>query len=206
MSGLSRAALEVYADNASTLAARYEAVDADAIFAPLAGMLPPPCAMADIGAGTGRDAEWFSARGFAVTAVEPTDGLRHVGERRPGAKVDWLSDTLPRLSRLAGRQFGFILLNGVWHHLDADERDRALSRLYELTQPGGRLLMSLRRGADLPGKPVERVEAEIEIARARDAGFALIRRQDAPSVQAANRAAGVTWNWLALRRGEGDPA
>lgn len=206
MTGHSRAALEVYARNGAALAARYAAVDADAVFAPLVGMLPPPGRMLDVGAGTGRDAAWFATRGFSVTAVEPTDSLRHAGEAHTGAFVTWCTDTLPQLGTLAGQRFDFILVNAVWHHLDPSERDLAIARLAALARPGGRLLISLRRGPDLPGQPVARMEPEAEIARATAAGLALVARRDAASEQTENRAAGVSWSWLALQRATGDLA
>lgn len=208
MTGLSKAALAVYAKNAPALAERYETVDADAVFAPVARLLPPPCATLDIGAGTGRDAAWLAARGYTVTAVEPTEGLRRVGVVRGEAEVRWLADSLPDLANLSGR-YPFLFLNAVWHHLDAAEREAALARLVELASPNARLLISLRHGPDLPGQPVEQLDPEAEIARAARAGFALHASREAPAVQPANRQAGVSWTWLALTapaRSEGDRA
>lgn len=206
MTGLSKAALQVYAGNGPALAARYEAVDAEAVFALLAGLLPPPGTMLDLGAGTGRDAAWFAAHGFVVTAVEPTDSLRRIGEDRSGAAVAWISDTLPELKKLAGQRFSFVLLNAVWHHLDAAERDRAMARLAELTQVGGRVLIALRQGGNLPGQPVEHMEPDAEIARGLAAGFVLAGRREPAALQDADRAAGVTWVWLALERTGGQDA
>lgn len=206
MSGLSAAALKVYADHGAALATHYEAVDAEAVFAPLADLLPPPCTMVDIGAGTGRDAAWFAARGFGVTAVEPTESLRRVGQERAGPPLTWCDDTLPDLPALAGRRFGLVLVNAVWHHLDAAERDAAIARLATLTEPGGQILIALRHGPEMPGQPVAAMEPEDEIARAGRAGLALIAARAAPATQENNRAAGVTWTWLALRPVEGGAA
>ena len=204
MTGTSKRALEVYASSGAELAARYDAVDADPVFAALADLLPAPCAMLDVGAGTGRDAAWFAARGFVVTAVEPTDALRRIGEARADPAVTWLADTLPQLAVLAKRQFGLILLNAVWHHLDPQERDIAMTRLAGLALPGGRVLIALRQGADLPGQPVERMEAEVEIDRARRAGFSMVGRHDAVAPPGAGGPADIGWVWLALARREGE--
>jgi protein-L-isoaspartate O-methyltransferase len=36
----------------------------------------------DVGAGSGRDAAWFAARGHDVVAVEPTSAMRSEGQHR----------------------------------------------------------------------------------------------------------------------------
>jgi len=206
MNGLSSDALAVYAQNIGRLAQRFEAVDSNEVFAPLADMLPDIGTMLDVGAGTGRDAAWFAARGHVVTAVEPTEGLRHVAKNRPGAPVDWLDDALPHLARLDGRRFDLVLVNSVWHHLDAGERNAAIARLADLTTPGGRMLLSLRLGPALLGQPVERIVVGAEIHRAKAAGFALVEQRHTESVQAENRVAGVMRCWLVLDRPSGEPA
>lgn len=194
-------ALRIYAENAEQLAERYESVDADVVFAPLARLLPDaPARIADIGAGTGRDAAWLAARGHSVTAVEPTQGLRKAGISRHGDRVEWVSDTLPGLTTLDNRTFDLIFLNAVWHHLDEASREAAMKRLAELTCAGGRVLISLRHGPLPKGQPVEPLSTEQELERAQRAGFELIQRIETDSRQENNRQADVTWTWLALEQ------
>ena len=194
-------ALLIYAENAEQLAERYESVDADAVFAPLARLLPDaPARIADIGAGTGRDAAWLAARGHSVTAIEPTQGLREAGIARHGDRVDWVSDTLPDLTTLDNRTFDLIFVNAVWHHLDETSREAAMTRLVELTCAGGRVLISLRHGPLPMGQPVEPLSTEQEIDRAERAGLQLIQRIETDSRQEHNRQADVTWTWLALEQ------
>jgi 2-polyprenyl-3-methyl-5-hydroxy-6-metoxy-1,4-benzoquinol methylase len=92
--------------------------------------------------------------------VEPTGGLRRVGEASPveadAAPIAWLADSLPDLAGLGARRFDFILLSGVWHHLAADERRLAFARLAELLDPEGRILMSLRHGPGMTARPAQR--------------------------------------------------
>ena len=64
------------------------------------GLLPDaPGTVLDIGAGSGRDAAWFSAQGYDVIAVEPSSGMRSRGatraprashplDRRPASRSD----------------------------------------------------------------------------------------------------------------------
>ena len=52
-------ALRLYAANSASLAERYETIEPARLFAPVLDLLPPPPArLADIGAGSGRDAAW----------------------------------------------------------------------------------------------------------------------------------------------------
>ncbi|MGJ8543918.1 MAG: class I SAM-dependent methyltransferase [Sulfitobacter sp.] len=193
------AAVAFYEQHGAGLIARYEAVDSAAIFAPFADVLPGRgAAVLDAGAGTGRDAAWLAARGCVVTAAEPAAVLRAAGEARHGAAVTWCADALPQLASLEGAAFDFILVNAVWHHLAEPAREAALLRLGQLLRSGGTALISLRQGPGHEGLPVEPIDPEAEIARARAAGFALRRDVALGSQQSGNRAAGVSWRWVLL--------
>jgi SAM-dependent methyltransferase len=136
-----------YAEAADALVAQYESVPFDRIHASVLNYLAvPPCRVADIGAGTGRDAAALAARGHQVMAVEPVPELRAEGERlHADAAITWVDDALPELGRLDG-EFGLVLMTAVWMHLDDDERDRALKRVVSLLAPGGRWILTLRHG------------------------------------------------------------
>jgi SAM-dependent methyltransferase len=56
-----------------------------------------PARILDVGSGPGHDAATLSARGHAVTAVEPTPELRE-GARKLYARlpIEWIDDSLPR--------------------------------------------------------------------------------------------------------------
>lgn len=191
------AALAIYAAHAEGLAARYDATTTETLLAGLIDLIPPPPApVLDAGAGSGRDAAWFVARGHAVTAAEPVAEFREkIAARAPQAR---LSDaSLPALSGLAG-PFALILVSAVWHHLDPQDRDLALGRLATLLAPGGRLFVSLRQGPVPAGQPLHALDPATEIARAAAAGLALLRRHDAPAHDPGTAAAGIAWTWLAL--------
>ena len=194
-----------YASAASPeLIGRYEAIAAEEVLAPVIDLLPTePACIADIGAGTGRDAAWLARRGHRLVAIEPAGPLREAGRAMHAAlPIRWVDDRLPHLAQLASEEsaFDLILLVGVWQHLDEMERRRAVRRLAGLAAPGGRLILSFRHGPGGEGRPVHPGDPRVTIAAAHVAGFSLIRRRCAEAVQEANRAAGVSWTWLAFER------
>lgn len=198
--GVGRSSDETYAAAAEQLAAQFEALSTEALLAPVLDLLPPPPArLADIGAGTGRDAAWLAARGHDVLAIEPVDELRTRGERlHPSARIAWQADRLPDLAGAGDARFAAILAIAVWHHVAPADRPIAMARLAELLEPGGRLILSLRHGRIEPGWPVHPCDPAETIALGEAAGMRPLRRIDADSAQPHNRAAGVAWTWLVL--------
>nr|WP_264185147.1 class I SAM-dependent methyltransferase [Roseicella aerolata] len=120
----------------------------------------------DVGAGSGRDAAWFAARGWEVVAVEPAAALRQEAARRhPSPLIRWVDDRLPALANLhrLGLGFDLIWLSGVWMHIPPEERPRAMRKLATLLKPGGRMMLTLRHGPapeDRPMWPVDAHEVE----------------------------------------------
>lgn len=189
-----------YAAAAAALIPRFEKLSPAELYAPIADLLPSsPSRIADIGAGTGRDAAWLADQGHGVVAVEPVDELRQAAMAlHKSQRIEWLNDRLPHLSELRGHRSRFdrVFLSAVWQHLDDDERRVAMRTLADLTARGGMLIMSLRQGPGASGRPVHEARPEDTIDAAVDAGFELIRQREADSVQSTNRAAGVRWTWL----------
>jgi SAM-dependent methyltransferase len=198
-----RTILEGYAEASAELIPRFEAISTGELYAPVSELLPPAAArILDIGAGTGRDAAWLAERGHQVLAVEPVDGLRRAGMAlHPGARIEWLDDTLPQLSEVLARGpvFDRVFVTAVWQHLRPEERRRAMPNLATVTAPGGFLILSLRHGPGSPARPCFDAAPEDTIDAAAAAGLRLALRRAAPSIQARNRDAGVTWTWLAFR-------
>lgn len=193
------AVLAGYEADGATLAERFETIDPAGLYAPVGDFIPTtPARIADIGAGTGRDAAWLAGMGHAVVAVEPAAALREAGRAlRPD--LAWIDDRLPELAHLSG-SFDRLLLSGVWQHLDEDARAVAMCRLAGLLAPRGVLVMSLRHGPGAPSRPVWAIDVEGTIALAEGAGLRLVHRAEAASVQAGNQAAGVTWTWVCLEK------
>ena len=191
-----------YASEAGELLRRYEAVPFADLHCHNQHLIPKaPARVLDIGAGTGRDAGALAALGLHVVAVEPTDALRE-GARvlHPSDCIAWVDDGLPNLSqvRARGETFDAVMMTGVWMHLDADERRRAMPNVASLVRPGGVLIMSLRHGPVPTGRRMFEVTAQETIGLAEQGGLRPVQNLCAPSVGEFNRRAGVTWTHLAF--------
>jgi len=195
---LSAAAIAGYARLASEIEA-CQPVDNAALYAPVLDLLPhAPARVLDVGAGPGHDAAWLASQGHDVTAVEPVDAFRKaISQRLPQSGA--LDARLPELHGVAG-SYDLITVNGVWQHLEPDQRPQAWGRLAALTRDGGRLILSLRHGRARRGRPVAAIDPVVELRHAAQAGLSLTRRVDTGSHLPENAADGVTWTWLALAR------
>ena len=103
----------------------------------------------DAGAGAGQNAAALARLGHSVVAVEPMSAfLAAARSTYQDVGVTWVEDSLPLLKKLgaAPNQFSFILVDGVWHHLDNDERIQAMTRFSTLLDDGGACAISLRHG------------------------------------------------------------
>jgi len=100
---------------AAELALRYETLDPHVVHAWLRDLLPePPSNILDIGAGSGRDANWLATLGHDVVALEPSsDMLSAAKARHKNPRIRWLADALPSLNEAyrLGLTFDVILLN-----------------------------------------------------------------------------------------------
>ena len=193
-------AIDGYTAQAPALIAQYNAVPSEAIYAGVRDLLPTaPARVLDVGAGSGRDAEWCAAVGHTVTAVDPVAAFVAETMRRvPNATI--LRDRLPALWAVRGLD-DLILVNGVWQHIDPRDRPAALSRLTALMSPGARLLLSLRHGPGHRDRPTAPIDTEATLKQADVLGLRVLRQTDTASVQDGNVARGVTWTWLVLQKG-----
>lgn len=184
------------------LIAGYDALSPEQIYATVLDLLPDtPVRVADVAAGTGRDAAWFAGQGHHVLAVEPVHEFREAGAALHGDSIEWLDDRLPDLAELQRRgPFDLIVLCAVWHHLDSADRARAVQSLARIAAPGATLILSLRHEPGELGPHSYPTPPDEAIDLARAAGFDLIRQAEAPAVHPLSRAAGVHWTWLAFTR------
>lgn len=199
-----------YADDPGALIACYESLAFPQKHESALHLIPPaPCAVLDIGAGTGADAAWLAAQGHRVVAVEPTQALREYGvEHHRSPLIEWIDDGLPRLHKLSGRtyEFGLVMLTAVWMHLDEQERRDAMPVVGALLAPSGTLVMTLRHGPVPAGRTMFDVSAQETVALARAQGLECVLDLHEESRLQANRDAGVTWSRLAFARGPATPA
>jgi 2-polyprenyl-3-methyl-5-hydroxy-6-metoxy-1,4-benzoquinol methylase len=198
------AAIADYNAKAAMLAAAWRKLDPLEVHAPVLHLLPKsPGRVLDIGAGAGGDAGWYASLGLTVLAVEPADGLRIAGVAdHSGPGIEWLDDSLPDLALVCARNevFDLVTMTAVWAHLDHDQRARAMPKVAGQVGPWGRLIMSIRDGWTLPERPTWEARPEETIRLAEAEGLTLIFRTVTESVQALNKANGVTWHWLAFER------
>lgn len=183
-----------YPDEAPELLSRYEEMRFEgAHFAVLDLIAPSPIDVLDIGAGTGRDAAWFAARGDRVIAIEPTDAMR-LGAMKlhPAPNITWIDDCLPDLLSVRGRAFDLVWMSAVWMHFDAAERASMMPVVAALVRSGGALMMSLRHGPVPEGRRMFEVSTDETITLAAGAGLTVECAKDFPS----SYAEGVTWSRL----------
>jgi SAM-dependent methyltransferase len=177
----------------------------EAVHQPIARLFPAePSRILDVGAGPGHDAATLTARGHAVTAIEPTPELRDGARALYGdLPIDWWDDSLPTLSRLRATDpepFRFILVEGVWAHLRAPERIEAFPILAGLLSANGVLAISLRHGPAAVGRITYPVTAAETTELARQSGLVTLVEVVTDSLQPANIASGVTWTRMAFGR------
>jgi SAM-dependent methyltransferase len=142
--------LGTYCKRVSEFVAQYESLAFDSIHRDWLKFLPPiPGFLLDVGAGSGRDAAWFAARGWEVVAVEPVaEMIARAREIHPSAHIQWIQDKLPQLEITIkqGLSFDVVLASAVLMHLNSDDRARAFRKLSALVKPGGILVISVRQG------------------------------------------------------------
>jgi SAM-dependent methyltransferase len=179
---------------AAPLIARLRAVPPVRYMPPVARWLPTRAArILDVGAGVGRDAAWFSARGHRVTAVEPVDALRTEGRQVTGARVHWRGASLPDLGP-TGRA-DLIWIYAVWHHLPPDRHAAALLALRARLARGGRVVIALRDGPMPPARAAHDLDRVRLFHLATSCGFGLLDRKTRASIGVWNRAHRVMWHW-----------
>ncbi|MGD1934489.1 MAG: class I SAM-dependent methyltransferase [Candidatus Phaeomarinobacter sp.] len=196
--------IDGYAADAVEIIPRYEALPTETVLGAVLHLIPTsPCRVLDVGAGTGRNPAWFAAQGHRVTACEPVDAFRlNAVDQYRKSNIRWLDDTLPGLAatKSVGEFYDFILLSGVWHHVSPQERAPSMASLAHLMAPGAGLIISVRHGRSAPNRPsYDPSDEEVE-RLAIAAGLEQTFLKQTEAIQAANRAAGVTWTWFAFSR------
>ena len=88
---------DYYSTRAGKLFQEYRDLDASTLHHAWTSLIPDqPSLACDIGAGSGRDANWLANLGWNVVAVEPNDELRTLAEQDSHPSVQWMSDALSR--------------------------------------------------------------------------------------------------------------
>ncbi len=139
-----------YSGDAKSFSERYNRLDPDKVHQVWEGYLPQGGSALDIGAGSGRDANWLASKGFDVTAVEPVEDFIQLGEiEYPNTKIRWVKDAIPELSKVFAlhARYDLILVNAVWSHIPPGKRQRCLRKLANYLKPNGRIVFTLRHSS-----------------------------------------------------------
>lgn len=127
-----------------------------------------PGRTADVGCGSGRDAAWLQANGFATEGFDASEGLLEVARRRH-PDVPFRPAVLPALEGVPRGVYRNVLCETVLMHLPVADVPAAVRSLFELLEPQGTLYISWRvspsDGRDAQG----RLYAAFDVALVRDA-------------------------------------
>lgn len=161
-----------------------------------------PSRILDAGSGSGQNSAALAQLGHSVVAVEPfTPFLDAARSTYRNLTITWIEDSLPLLKKLGDtpNQFDFILIDGVWHHLDGEERVQGMERLSSLLCEGGCCALSLRNGPAGVGKHVFPTDGKITAALAYKYGLEVaLHLTNQPSLM--KNKPGVTWTRMVLRK------
>ncbi len=108
-----------------------------------------PSMVLDLGAGVGQNSAAMAKLGHHVVAIEPLQPFIDIAQSTyQNLNITWYCDSLPKLGTLASHQnaYSFILIDGVWQHIDTNERQVALMRIASLLNSDGVCAISLRHG------------------------------------------------------------
>jgi SAM-dependent methyltransferase len=98
---------------------------------------------ADIGCGSGREAAWLNANGFAAKGFDASDGLlAEARTRYPQLEFDHAE--LPELKGIAVGTYDNVLCETVIMHLGRADIAPSVRRMLDILKPGGILYLSWR--------------------------------------------------------------
>ncbi|CCN49078.1 putative S-adenosyl-L-methionine-dependent methyltransferase [Vibrio nigripulchritudo MADA3029] len=156
----------------------------------------------DTGCGVGQNAAALAKLGYQVVAVEPLKEFLNIAKATHNEhNINWIEGSLPCLKELqnAHQSFDFILLDGVWHHLNPDERRTCIQRLSDLLSKGGVCAISLRNGPAGMGQHVFPTSDEELLQYVEEFDLQVVLHlQNQPS-KIPNKAE-VIWSRMALKK------
>lgn len=168
-------AWSAYDDASESFFQTYESLRFSTTHRSFLRFLPAPGARClDVGAGSGRDASALAARGYQVTAVEPSRGLRTLAmAKHRQVNIRWIDDALPNLEQVKalGEVYDFVLLSAVWMHIEPKDRLPSLQTLRQLLGPHGSIALTLRIGDAPLNRPMYPINVDEFIAQAASVGL-----------------------------------
>lgn len=120
---------------------------------------------ADIGCGSGRDAEWLRSEGFAVDAYDASPQMLAAAKARH-PDVSFRQATLPNLEGIEDQAFQNILCSAVLMHLSSHDLVSGCINLLRILRDDGILIVSIRGSrAGLEREDDGRLFSEINSSR-----------------------------------------
>lgn len=197
------AGIEGYERNIRRFIESSQALDFKIVCKDFLEFLPPKKArILDVGSGAGQNAAALDELGFKVTAIEAMHEFMSAARSTyQKSSVRWLAGSLPHLSCLESdvKDFDFVLIEGVWHHLNKIEREEAAVRISEIVKENGKCAMSLRNGPAGMGSRVYPTDPELTIELFENNGFDCIfkiKNQDSILRNKEN----VKWSRIVLQK------
>jgi 2-polyprenyl-3-methyl-5-hydroxy-6-metoxy-1,4-benzoquinol methylase len=161
-----------------------------------------PAEILDAGSGAGQNAAALAKLGFTVTAVEPmSEFLNSAKNTYKNTQVKWLEGSRPSLTCLSSfsESFDFVLINGVWHHLNETERKKSVIRIASILKKGGKCAISLRNGPVGMGTRTYPTDAQVTVEQFKEYGFkCVLELQDQPSIFSYKEH--VKWSRIILQK------
>ena len=119
-------------------------IDPSGFLEPLAGRLTPGASILDVGCGSGRDLRWFKEHGFQPTGFEHSPGLAALARQHSGCPViegDFFTFDFSSISVSA------LVFVGSMVHVTRDDFPRVFERICKALEPGGYILITLKKGS-----------------------------------------------------------
>ena len=192
--------IDFYNRNAATLVSQYNSIDFETVHQSWRWYWPQSGdRVLDVGAGSGRDANWLSQQGCLVVAVEPAKILRDIARPQCSQQIQWLDDSLPALNTVSQLtyQFDLILLSALWMHLTSQQRQESIKVLSHLLSVNGSLVITLRYGDFNDERETYDVSVEELNKLSEEVGLSIVNQvfDSQDSLKRAN----VTWRTVVLK-------
>ncbi|WP_161569230.1 class I SAM-dependent methyltransferase [Candidatus Oscillochloris fontis] len=135
--------LAAYENQAAQIAARHRSVFPQRTHALIQRFFQPGQLTADLGCGSGRDADWLSQRGYNVIGYDASPAMLAEAQRAY-PHIPFIVANLPDLAEIPAETYANILCNAVLMHLPTASLPAATQAIARILVPGGRLVLSYR--------------------------------------------------------------